>query len=150
VITSGAGIGGMGVHPAQSAVQRHIDREAAQIRDGLSIVTGMTMSATEVAAPSRASKIAAIHALAYWLAENPDMPIPDGIEAYVYLGDDKEADEQTRMAAFASIAGKLGDPVSKSERMHQIKHPLFSTEHNGIAITYKVCGFRDRNYRDGA
>jgi hypothetical protein len=130
MITSGADIGGMGVHPRN-------ERE-------FSSVTGMAMHAPPTA-PSRATKISAIHALAHWLAlpENAHLPIPTVVTASVHITPDDEVDQQTRMAAVSAVAATLGEHVSRSLRMHSTQHYLFDKRSDGIEISYRVSAFAD-------
>lgn len=141
------------IHTGAGAAHQHTNRELAHVRDGLSIVTGMTMDppATPPKTPTtRARKIAAIHAFADFLAqeENAYLPVPQDVFAIVTLGRKAEVDESLRMQTFELIADRFGGDICRTLHMNQLTQHITSAEVQGISIHYQITAYRDSTYKD--
>lgn len=104
---------------------------------------------------SRAAGIAAIHALAHWLAEHPEAPIPTYLTATYNVNALDEADEPTRVAGIESVARAVGIRLHEGE--HTVQGDLYlMSKYDGqpMTIIYRVAAHKDpaqtRRYLKGS
>jgi hypothetical protein len=101
-------------------------------------------TAPGAAGSGRAAGIAQIHALALWLAEHPEAPMPTYLTATYSVGPREEVDEQTRVAGIESAARAVGIELMEGEATVQGDLVLASTfDGNPLTMIYRVAAHKD-------
>jgi hypothetical protein len=103
------------------------------------------------ARPGRAAVIAAIHALAEWLAEHPEVPSPQAIELTHTTYQEDEVDEPIRMAAVIDWARANDAKLFESPTAVHAALVIMAAPMHGVRITYDRMAFKDtvsRKYVD--
>lgn len=86
------------------------------------------------AAGVRARQVAAIHALANFYAEHPDVPMPQAVicTSWSYPGDGDEAD---RVLAVVDLGNRLGSPATETWDEVKVQHVLMQMHGMSVRIT---------------
>jgi hypothetical protein len=92
----------------------------------------------------RASRIAAIHAFADWLAMRPQAPVPTVIWAEHIIDQDDEVDEQTRVRGALDLMHRV--QATPYEGRHAVVGDvdICTRQMHGIRIVYRVAAMKDR------
>lgn len=100
---------------------------------------------TATAISGRAAGIAAIHALAVWLAEHPEAPVPTYVTMTYATDPRTEVDEATRVAGIRSVAAAAGiEHVIEGDRTVQGERHLMSTvDGDPLTAVYRVAAHKD-------
>lgn len=104
---------------------------------------GTWPDAAAVVASVRASKIAAIHAFADWLAEHPEAAVPTSIVAEHHIGEKDEPDEYTRVMGALSIMQHVGIRPYEGDMTVQGDFDLCTQEIHGLYVIYRVIAHKD-------
>lgn len=89
---------------------------------------------TQPDAPSRAHKIAALHAFAQYFADHPDVPVPDSVQGIYLITPADEIDEKTRVAVVRNGARAAGCGISQSGDYVSSLIPVLGKD-QGVAAT---------------
>jgi hypothetical protein len=91
----------------------------------------------------RAMRIAAIHAFADFLADRPDLPMPQSIVAQYTVTANDEIDEWTRVASVMSVLHGMAASPYEGEHTVQGDLAVATLKLHGIEITYRAAAMKD-------
>lgn len=98
--------------------------------------------------PGRAARIAAIHMLADWLADHPDVPVPDIMATYT-IRDTDEPNEAIRYRDIELLAERLGAKeygTKYGDKSPQFDYVVADLAVHGIEIIYRGSTHSDESY----
>lgn len=98
--------------------------------------------------PGRAARIAAIHMLADWLADHPDVPVPDIMATYT-IWDTAEPNQATRYRDIELLAERLGAReygTKYGDKSPQFDYVVADPAVHGIEIIYRGSTHSDESY----
>jgi hypothetical protein len=95
------------------------------------------------ARPGRAAVIAAIHAMAEWLADHPEVPAPQSISLTHSTDQGVEVDEGIRMAAVIDWARANDAKLYESRDAVHAQLVIMTEIVHGVRIVYDRMAFKD-------
>jgi hypothetical protein len=95
------------------------------------------------ARPGRAAVIAAIHAMAEWLADHPEVPAPQSISLTHSTDQGVEVDEGIRMAAVIDWARANDAKLYESTQAVHAQLVIMTEIVHGVRIVYDRMAFKD-------
>lgn len=93
--------------------------------------------------PGKAARIATVHMLGHWLADN-DAPSVEDVTAQTVIGIADEVDEQTRFAAVRSFAERTGAEITEGAAYLYATAVIAERGDHGCRVVYTLFAERDK------